>query len=592
LTRNVTTQYNPFFAARNLFRDYFDAVIYTKNKGTFNQNYIESAKDVLSHGKWYKMYMENGGASASFYSKEQGRDMSKKGFLSKIAAFNESIELIPRVAEMKATYERLTAEGVAREQAIQEAMFDAAEVTVNFGSGGISTKWLSRNLIPYLNGAVQGSAKFFKTFVHPESFNQWGSSLTRAGMMAIPAIILNEALFGDDEDYEELSEDVKSGYYLFKIADNKFIRIPRGRIESIFGDFAQRTIRYTKGNKDAFDTYGDTVKTAVSPVESFTRTVFSPFTDVKTNVAWHGGKIESSSMQNKPVQERYDENTSEIAKGLSKVFPKLSPKKWHYLLDQYSGVIGDVVLPLTSKSASIETVLFKSSGYYVNSMNNNKYTNRYYDLGEELTQNNSSKNATGVDKAKLRYYNSMNSKISKLKKEKANLSQDEAEATQLLIVQLQRQTIDNLKTFEETLNKYEYGLSDDELYDEYYRESLRECFGAETALINHDSRVYEKATIFNNCGIDWNTFYNIYFDAQDIKSDYDDNGKAISGSRKQKITQYVKSLKLTATQKYMVMGLLGYQNANGKEQVWSLLRSKGYSGDDLKEIMKLCGYDD
>ena len=592
LTRNVTTQYNPFFAARNLFRDYFDAVIYTKNKGTFSKNYVECAKDVFSQGKWYKMYMENGGASASFYSKEQGRDMSKKGFLHKISEFNESIELIPRVSEMKSTYERLIAEGKTHDEAIQEAMYDAAEVTVNFGKGGTSTKWLSRNLIPYLNGTVQGSAKFFKTFIHPESFNEWIATVARAGMMAIPAIILNEALFGDDDDYEELSEDVKSGYYLFKVTDNKFIRIPRGRIESIFGDFAQRTIRYAKGNKDAFETYGETIKTAVSPVESFTRTVFSPFTDVKTNVAWHGGMIESSSMQNKPIQERYDENTSEIAKVLSKAFPKLSPKKWHYLLDQYSGVIGDIVLPLTSKSASVETVLLKSSGYYVNSLKNNKYTNQFYNLGDELTQAKNSANATGVDKAKLRYYNKMSGKINELYKAKDGLSGDEADATQLLIVQMQRQTIENLKVFSETLEKYNYGLSDEDLYDEYYREATRECFGAEAALLDYDDSVYEKATIFNNCGIDWNTFYNIYFDAKDIKSDYDDNGKAISGSKKQKVTKYVKSLNLTATQKYMVMGLLGYKNANGKEQVHSLLRSKGYSGEKLNEIMKLCGYGD
>ena len=592
LTRNVTTQYNPFFAARNLFRDYFDAVIYTKNKGTFNKNYVECAKDVFSQGKWYKMYMENGGASASFYNQEQGRDVSKKGILSKISAFNESIELIPRVTEMKSTYERLIAEGVSHEQAIQEAMYDAAEVTVNFGNGGIATKWLSRNLIPYLGGAVQGSAKFVRTFIHPESFNEWVAAVAKAGMMAIPAIILNEALYGDDDDYEELSEDVKSGYYLFKVADNKFIRIPRGRIESIFGDFAQRTIRYAKGNKDAFETYGETIKTAVSPVESFTRTVFSPFTDVKTNVAWHGGMIESSSMQNKPIQERYDENTSEIAKVLSKAFPKLSPKKWHYLLDQYSGVIGDIVLPLTSKSASVETVLLKSSGYYVNSLKNNKYTNQFYNLGDELTQAKNSANATGVDKAKLRYYNKMSSKINELYKAKDGLSGDEADATQLLIVQMQRQTIDNLKVFSETLEKYNYGLSDEDLYDEYYREATRECFGAEAALLDYDDSVYEKATIFNNCGIDWNTFYNIYFDAKDIKSDYDDNGKTISGSKKQKVTKYVKSLNLTATQKYMVMGLLGYKNANGKEQVHSLLRSKGYSGEKLNEIMKLCGYGD
>ena len=590
LTRNVTTQYNPFFAARNLFRDYFDAVIYTKNKGNFSQNYVEAAKDVFGKGKWYKMYMENGGASASFYNQDQGRDMSKKGILSKISDFNETIELIPRVAEMKATYERLIAEGKTHEEAIQEAMFDAAEVTVNFGKGGTSTKWLSSNLVPYLNGAVQGSVKFYDTFIHPESFEAWKSAMVRAGLMAIPALILNEAIFGDDDDYEELADDVKANYYLFKIGDNKFIRIPRGRIEAIFGDFAQRTVRYAKGNEDAFDTYGETIKSSVSPVESFTRTVYSPLKDVSTNTAWHGGKIENRSMENKPIKERYDENTSEIAKMLSNVYPKLSPKKWHYLLDQYSGVIGDIVLPLTSKSASIETVLFKSSGYYVNSMNNNKYSNQYYDLGAELTQNSNSNNATGVDKAKLRYYNSMNTKISELKKSKDGLSNEEAEATQLLIVQLQRQTIDNLKAFETTLNKYEYGLSDSDTYEDFYRESLRECFGAETALLSYDNRVYEKATIFNKCGINWDTFYTVYFDAKSIDSDYDADGNVVSGSKKNKVTNYVKSLKLNATQKYMVMGLLGYKNTNGESQVRSLLRSKGYTGEELESVMKMCGY--
>ena len=88
-----------------------------------------------------------------------------------------------------------------------------------------------------------------------------------------------------------------------------------------------------------------------------------------------------------------------------------------------------------------------------------------------------------------------------------------------------------------------------------------------------------------------NTFYNIYFDVQDISADYDADGKVINGSKKEKVTKYVKSLKLTSTQKYMVMGLLGYKNANGESQVRSFLRSKGYSGEELKNIMKICGYD-
>jgi hypothetical protein len=73
-------------------------------------------------------------------------------------------------------------------------------------------------------------------------------------------------------------------------------------------------------------------------------------------------------------------------------------------------------------------------------------------------------------------------------------------------------------------------------------------------------------------------------------ADYDADGNVVSGSKKQKVTQYVKSLNLNATQKYMIMGLLGYKNTNGESQVRSLLRSKGYTGEELESIMKICGY--
>ena len=191
----------------------------------------------------------------------------------------------------------------------------------------------------------------------------------------------------------------------------------------------------------------------------------------------------------------------------------------------------------------------------------------------------------------MRDLNKMNPKISNLYKEKKATDDKETQtAIQTLIVKLQRDALEGVKEFEKTLKKYEYGLSQEELYDDYYREANRECFGAEVALMDHDNRVYAKATIFNKCGINWDTFYNIYFDAQDIMPDYDADGDVVSGSKKTKITNYVKSLNLTATQKYMVMGLLGYKNTNGEQQVRSLLRSKGYNGEELNKIMKMCGY--
>lgn len=597
MLKKWTTEYNPFFAVRNLFRDASDTFIYTKYGKNLFKRYAETLKEIKSNGKYYQMYLENGGLAYSFFDQEYGIDLRKQNFLiEKISKINEITELIPRLSEfmesMKASEGKNDAFGkpLTDKQRVELAMYDASEVTVNFARGGTATKWLNRNLMPYLNASVQGWCKTWNTFVHPESLRAWGLSIGKVVMASLPTILLNEIMLGDDDDYEKLDDSIKGGYFLIKLKNNKFIRIPRGRVEAVMGDAMQRLYRTAKGEKGAFDSYASDTLINISPIENMSRTILSPINDVRTNTTWYGGNIENSAMKNLPVKERYDNNTSEIAKILSKLTPSISPKKWHYLLDQYSGVLGDVVLPLTSKNKSdIKNI----TGLTTDSLKNNKYTTRYYDKAEELKQNKSSSNGTAVDKAKYRYFNKMNTKISELYKQIKNSTDDEEiTATRLLITNLQKQTLENIEIFGEVLEKYEYGLGIEELYDDYYIEATRECFGAETALMDYNKKVYEKASIFNKCGIDWDTFYCAYFDAQEINSDYDENRNAINGSKKEKVIKYVKSLNLTATQKYMIMGLLGYKNANGKEQVQNLLKSKGYSGEELKEIMKICGYQD
>ena len=592
MMKKFTTEYNPFFAFRNLFRDASDAFIYTKYSKNLLKRYKDAWKQIRGNSELWQLYLENGGEALSIFDREHGIDMRKKNFVAdKISTFNEFIEALPRFSEftesLKAKYGENININELSQADIDVAMLDASDVTVNFARGGTFTKKMNKYLMPYLNASVQGWCKTWNTFVHPESMQAWGMAMSKVVILALPTLIFNEIFYDDDEEYQQLSDDIKGSYFLIKVGNNKFIRIPRGRVEAVVGDAMQRIYRTAKGEEDAFKGYVENTLKNVSPVDNLTRTIISPFTDVATNTTWYGGQIENRSMQALPINERYDANTSGIAKMLNKVVPTISPKKWHYLLDQYSGILGDVVLPLTSKNKDLSGI----SGLSVNSLENNKYTDKFYKTLEEVERDRNSTNGTAVDKAKMRYLNKMNTKISNLYKEKKATDDKETQtAIQTMIVKLQRDALEGVKEFEKTLKKYEYGLSQEELYDDYYREANRECFGAEVALMDHDNRVYEKATIFNKCGINWDTFYNIYFDAQDIMPDYDADGDVVSGSKKTKITNYVKSLNLTATQKYMVMGLLGYKNTNGEQQVRSLLRSKGYNGEELNKIMKMCGY--
>ena len=75
-----------------------------------------------------------------------------------------------------------------------------------------------------------------------------------------------------------------------------------------------------------------------------------------------------------------------------------------------------------------------------------------------------------------------------------------------------------------------------------------------------------------------------------IKADVDKNGKAINGSRMHKIEALIESLHLSAAQKYMMMGYLGYTNKNGRELVERYIRTLGLSPAEQAELLEMSGY--
>lgn len=68
------------------------------------------------------------------------------------------------------------------------------------------------------------------------------------------------------------------------------------------------------------------------------------------------------------------------------------------------------------------------------------------------------------------------------------------------------------------------------------------------------------------------------------------NGKVVSGSKKIKVQQYVNSLSLTAAQKYMIMGYLGYKNANGEAQVKAYINSLKLTASEKEKLLSYSGY--
>ena len=587
LFKKVTTEWSPTFIIRNFLRDFQDALIYTRYGGkTFLKNYARAWKEIKNDGKYFQEFKAAGGFASSIFDYDSGIITKKE---SGFARANRFIELVPRVAEFISSREA--------GNSMDKALLDAHDVTVNFGRTGKVTKQLNRYLIPYLNPAVQGFSKTIRTFVQPESFRAWALTVGRAVAFAIVPAVLNELMYGDEEEYEMLNNETKENYYLLKVGKH-FVKFPKGRVSSAVGGIVTRSMRAAKGDEDAFEGYMSNAMSQVTPSDNMFRTILSPLVrDVPTNTTWYGGQIESRRLQSLPISARIDSDTSSIATFMSKivnVLPgiEISPKKMHYLIDQYTGFFGDLILPLTTNNKSLNML-----GFTVNSTKSNKLSRDFYSKLEKATYDKNTKD-TGHSKAISRYYNHYAGKLSDLYAEQREieaskeLSNKEKKEQSLFIQGLINTMIitalEGAKKFSKTLENFNL---DEEYFEDDYREATRITFGAEQALKQYNKKVYEKATSLSKAGIDFDLFYTTYFDALDIEPEYDDFGKAIAGTRRVKVEQYISNLKISAVQKYILLGMVGYKNKNGLDEVMRYLRKQGLTKEEVLEILKISGYD-
>lgn len=75
-----------------------------------------------------------------------------------------------------------------------------------------------------------------------------------------------------------------------------------------------------------------------------------------------------------------------------------------------------------------------------------------------------------------------------------------------------------------------------------------------------------------------------------MESDVDKEGNTVTGSRRKKIEKYIQSLRLTAAEKYMIMGYFGYKNQNGRSVVRAKIQSLRLTKEQKEKLFAYCGY--
>ena len=649
--RGVLTEYNPLFLVTNAVKDAQDVLINSQHAVKTYSKFPEAYAQIVTKGYWYKEYIRNGGEQNSYFKdgnfeSDKKVNKAKKAVtipLEKISNINNVIEMAPRLAEYIASREK----GAS----IETAMLDAARVTTNFKAGGDVVKFANRNGATFLNASVQGAAQQVRNVVeaHTKGLKGYAVVATKYAIAGIPTLILNNLIWDDDEDYDELQDYVKDNYYIIgKYGDGKFIRIPKGRTVSIIQKIVNNISEYVSKDKEinidnlSKDFWKDLsfASDNLAPNNPIDNNVLSPIIQTITNTSWYGEDIVPSRLQDKPNAEQYDETIDSFSIWLGEKLNQ-SPYKINYLLDQYGGGIGDIVLPMLTKQAENNVVEDK---FTTDSVIKSKYPGEFYTKLDELTVKNNSDKATDEDKIKYKYFSSKSKEMSDLYKEKREVQgsdlSDEEKKEQIRTIQNKinqiaktgLEQVDNLKVsnntaqigteqyykdgegkwnildkeekqknsniststyadykqkvYAQTQQKKQSGelkenqsLKDKDkiqiLIDSNYSSKEKQALYENYILSDNDTTYPIIKEIFTNNGLNINKY--LKYKTQEFTSDKEDDGtlsgKTVSGSKKEKVYQYVNNMDITYTQKLLLLGMEYTLNDNEQKTLVNYINS-------------------
>lgn len=381
----LTTGSNPVFGLTNAMRDFQNSV----NYGSWAASYTDGAVkwlgalwDVVTNGEASKEYDSLGGGGWTAFDtntkkgSEQIRGEVVKGYnrsnvgrfgkmvgrkiwsVATMSKLNEAIEKTSRLAEYKyGKHDLTTTEGRI------EAFLAAQDVTTDFsrrGNGQIARDL--KNLVPFFNASTQGIYRNARQFSAQESDRAGIRFAKNVVNSALASALANGLLLSylDDDEKEEffyLSDDLKAKHMFLPnfapdvFGDAALIRIPLDQNPVSYAVNAAVANFFWEGESDnefviEMSAVANVIKDNLNPVGS---TILDPAISMLSNKNWYGSDIVPSYLESYDETNQYTEETPtpfvEISKGLSDVGIKVSPMMLQYMAEQYTGYIGQTIIP-------------------------------------------------------------------------------------------------------------------------------------------------------------------------------------------------------------------------------------------------------
>ena len=500
-TNALITQFNPRFSVFNPFRDIKTAYKLGEvdNPVKFIGAYAKALGLIIADSDSYKQYKAMGGGHSSSIRAELGgiaksiKDLKMKdaGLARRLAysIFRHPIQSLTSFADFTESVPRFMTfmDSYNKTGDLQEAMFQADDITTNFKRRGSGTTAKAFNgVFRFNNAAIQGLDKTRRTFSDADTKRRvqvTAKWLTESILLALVLNFFNRE--EDEEGYENLSSYVKNNFYNIALGDGEFISLPKERENGVLNAFIERTIDKLCGEDDAFYDFGGYLASmllppmlpdSINPMDAahdmLNSTIIGPITDIGWNEDFKGTPIESDYEKDKVSSERYNESTSKLAYELGRtkfaVDNDLSPKKIDHLLSSLGviGIVNDALFPMNESrrdfTLGLRNSFIKDSNYSTDIINK-IYGNR--DLAKRDFEYQISVEEATIDKAIEYEQNAIvTDYVSGMNKAIKALPEDEQrKGRAYLVQQLNRWNYDNTSSQQDMLKRLDgETLADDD----------------------------------------------------------------------------------------------------------------------------------
>lgn len=311
---------------------------------------------------------------------------------------------------------------------------------------------------------------------------------------------------------------------------------------------------------EQFERFFGTFIENLAPNNPVTNNIFAPIVQTATGEAWYGEDIVPTRLQSLPAAEQSDEKTDAFSKFLGEKLG-ISPYKINYFLNQYSGIVGDVLLPMITPKAENGSNSFGGKlmapiidQFTTDAVINSGVPGKFYEAVDRAEIASNSAYATDEDKVMYKFLSTVSYDVSELYRKKREIQNSELPDSEKYAQtkEIQRQINE---TLDEALNRYEfpsvYGsyasvggkeFHKDPENGKWYENTQTQKYQAARAVGGYSS--YSR----------WNK------KITSLHADKDSNGEYISGSRKSKVYAYIDGLKISNEKKYILRKL--YYNSD------------------------------